>query len=173
MWSSVLKAVPVAVLVSLAAVVAAVVLAFRRGRSTLLVLGALAVGVGWMAAVLVLFHVRLNFLNFVALPITFGIGVEYAVNIVYRYHREGKHGALRAMRETGGAVVLCSLTTILGYLALLGSMNFAVRSLGLVAVIGEVCTLLAAMLVLPAALEWIDGKAPPPGRPAPDDGGLR
>ncbi len=156
MWSAVLKAVPVAVIASLAAVVAVVLAAFRRGRATLLVLAGLAVGVGWMAVVLVLMRVKLNFLNFVALPITFGIGVEYAVNIVYRYVREGRSGALRAVRETGGAVVLCSMTTILGYLALLGSMNFAVRSLGLVAVIGEVCTLLAAMLVLPAALVWMD-----------------
>ena len=32
-----------------------------------------------------LLHVRLNFLNFIALPITFGIGVDYAVNVVQRY----------------------------------------------------------------------------------------
>ncbi len=156
MWSAVLDAVPVAVVAALAAVVGAVVIAFRRGRATLLVLGGLAVGVGWMALVLVVMRVKLNFLNFVALPITFGIGVEYAVNIVYRYVREGRGGAMRAVRETGGAVVLCSMTTILGYVALLSSMNFAVRSLGLVAVIGEICTLAAAMLVLPAALVWMD-----------------
>jgi predicted RND superfamily exporter protein len=169
MWSAVLKAVPIAVVASLAAVVAVVLAAFRRGRATGLVLGGLAVGVGWMAVVLVVMRVKLNFLNFVALPITFGIGVEYAVNIVYRYVREGRGGALRAVRATGGAVVLCSATTILGYLALLGSMNFAVRSLGLVAVIGEICTLLAAMLVLPAALVWMDRGHADPASSAPKD----
>jgi predicted RND superfamily exporter protein len=155
-WSAVLSAVPIAALASIVAVVMVVVISFRRGRSTLYVLAALAVGVGWMAGTLVLFKLKLNFLNFVAIPITFGIGVEYAVNIVYRYEREGRGGAIKAMRETGGAVVLCSMTTILGYVALAGSMNFAIRSLGYVAVLGEICTLLAAMLVLPAALVWID-----------------
>jgi uncharacterized protein len=53
-----------------------------------------------------------------------------------------------------GAVILCSLTTTLGYLALLGSVNQAVRSLGLVAVLGELCCLCAALLLLPAALLW-------------------
>ena len=47
------------------------------------------------------------------LPITFGIGVDYAVNIMQRYRRDGPGSALNAVRETGGAVVLCSLTTIL------------------------------------------------------------
>ena len=105
-----------------------------------------------------LLKVKLNFLNFIALPITFGIGVDYAVNIVQRYAREGAGGALAAVRETGGAVVLCSLTTTLGYLALVRSMNFAVRSLGVAAVVGEVTCLLAAVLVLPAALVWMDGR---------------
>jgi hypothetical protein len=54
--------------------------------------------------------------------------------------------------ETGGAVILCSLTTTLGYLALTLSINQAVRSFGLAAAVGEVATLLAAVLGLPAVL---------------------
>jgi predicted RND superfamily exporter protein len=102
-------------------------------------------------------QIKLNFLNFVALPLTFGIGVDYAVNVMWRANREGPKGALVAVEATGGAVVLCSLTTTLGYLALVGSMNLAVRGLGLAAVIGEVSTLLAAMLVLPSYLLWSGG----------------
>lgn len=158
MWEGVLEAVPIATVAAALAVALVVLIAFRARRAGLVVLAALAVGIGWMAGVLVLLEVKLNFINFVALPITFGIGVEYAVNIVYRYTREGRGGASKAMRETGGAVVLCSMTTILGYGALSRSMNFAVRSLGIVAVIGEICTLLAAMLVLPAVLTWRDRK---------------
>ena len=107
-------------------------------------------------AVCTLFEVKLNFLNFIALPITFGIGVDYAVNVMQRYRHEGPGGALTAVRETGGAVVLCSMTTTLGYLALVGSVNYAVRSLGTAAVLGEIACLLAAVIVLPAALTWRD-----------------
>jgi predicted RND superfamily exporter protein len=136
------------------------VVAFRAGRPAILVLGALMVGICWFAGALVMLGLKLNFLNFIALPLTFGIGVDYAVNIVERYVNEGAGGALRAVRETGGAVVLCSMTTTLGYLALVGSANFAVRSLGVAAVVGELCCLLAAVLVLPAVLVLADkGKA--------------
>ncbi len=158
MWTAIVADVPTAVAFSLGATVLVVVIAFRAGRAAIAVLAALLVGIGWMAGFLVLLGIKLNFLNFIALPITFGIGVDYAVNIVQRYTREGAGGALTAVRETGGAVILCSLTTTLGYLALVRSMNFAVRSLGVAAVIGEVSCLLAAVLVLPAGLLWLDRK---------------
>ncbi|MGK3994192.1 efflux RND transporter permease subunit [Sorangium sp. So ce1024] len=160
MWAAVIDDVPPAVLFSLAATVLVVLVAFRGGRPAFAVLGALLVGVSWMAGLLVLMGVKLNFLNFIALPLTFGIGVDYAVNIVQRYAREGAGGALTAVRETGGAVILCSLTTALGYLALIRSQNHAVRSLGVAAVIGELACLFAAVLVLPAALLWIDRRRP-------------
>ncbi|WP_437941889.1 efflux RND transporter permease subunit [Sorangium sp. So ce341] len=160
MWAAVIDDVPPAVLFSLAATVLVVLVAFRGGRPAFAVLGALLVGVLWMAGLLVLMGVKLNFLNFIALPLTFGIGVDYAVNIVQRYQREGAGGALTAVRETGGAVILCSLTTTLGYLALVRSQNYAVRSLGVSAVIGELACLFAAVLVLPAALLWRDRRRP-------------
>jgi len=156
MWAAVMGAIPPAVTFSFALTSVVVLLAFRGQRASLAVIGALLVGIGWLGGLFALLHVRLNFLNFIALPITFGIGVDYAVNIVQRYRIEGPFGAIRTVRETGGAVVLCSLTTTLGYLALVSSINFAVRSLGVAAVLGEVTCLLAAVLVLPAALVWWD-----------------
>jgi len=156
MWAAVIAAIPPAVTFSFLTTALVVVIAFRARRASLLVLAALLVGIGWLGGLFAILHIRLNFLNFIALPITFGIGVDYAVNIVQRYLIEGKKGAVQTLRETGGAVVLCSLTTTLGYLALVSSINLAVRSLGLAAVLGEISCLLAAVLVLPAALVWWD-----------------
>lgn len=156
-WAAMLSDVPKAVIVSLAVTLAVVALAFRMGFSAIASLLALLMGIMWMTGLLGLAGVRLNFLNFIALPITFGIGVDYAVNVMQRYRAEGAGGALTAVRETGGAVVLCSATTTLGYLALVSSVNYGVRSLGLAAVLGEVACLLAAVIVLPAVLVWRDG----------------
>lgn len=160
MWAAVLDDVPPAVLFSFGATMLVVLVAFRAGRAALAVLGALLVGIAWMVGLLVAARVKLNFLNFIALPITFGIGVDYAVNIVERYVREGAGGAVAAVSNTGGAVILCSMTTTLGYLALLSSMNEGVASMGAAAVLGEVSCLLAAVIVLPAGLMWIDRNLP-------------
>jgi len=127
-----------------------VLLAFRRDLHSLRVLLAWAIGLAWLGGLMEVLGLRLNFLNFVAVPVTFGIGVDYAVNFVER-HAESRD-VIGTLQSTGGAVILSSLTTILGYLALLGSLNRAVASLGKLAVLGEICCLSAALLVLPAVL---------------------
>ncbi|HEY1906340.1 MAG TPA: MMPL family transporter [Myxococcaceae bacterium] len=151
---AVLADIPKAAAVSLSLTILTVFLAFGRGKASLEVVGSLAVGLLWLMLLLFAGRIKINFFNFVALPITFGIGVDYAVNVMQRVLNGG--GVIPAMRSTGGAVVLNSLTTTLGYLALLGSVNQAVRSLGMIAVLGEVSCLAAAMLALPSWLLWRD-----------------
>ena len=152
MLRAVVKDVPRAIALSLAMTVLTVLITFRRVARWGAVLAALGVGLGWLALAMAATHLAINFFNFVALPITFGIGVDYAVNLVQRYDLDPDAGIARVLESTGGAVILCSLTTTLGYLALLGSINQAIRGLGLLAVIGEVCCLFAAVLVLPSLI---------------------
>jgi uncharacterized membrane protein YdfJ with MMPL/SSD domain len=120
----------------------------RRGAPP--VLGALVAGVLWMLGIAATLDVKLNFLNFIALPITFGIGVDYSANVVLRYRREGGGSFPAVLRSTGGAVVLNSCTTIIGYGALLAAHNRALRSFGSLAILGELACLAAAVLLLPA-----------------------
>jgi uncharacterized membrane protein YdfJ with MMPL/SSD domain len=135
--------------------VALVVLFVGRGLSgSLLVLGALALGMLWTLGAAAALGIKLNFLDFVALPITVGIGVDYALNVYLRYRQEGPGQAERAVAATGGAVALCSVTTIIGYGSLLLADNRALRSFGLLAILGEVACLSVALLVVPALLQW-------------------
>ncbi len=93
-------------------------------------------------------------LNFIALPITFGIGVDYATNVFQRRRLDHARSIGDVIRTTGGAVGLCSLTTVIGYSSLLVARNQALISFGLLAVLGEVACLAAALLALPAVLRW-------------------
>jgi hypothetical protein len=178
MLAGVIEQAPRAIALSLAMTVLVVVVAFRRGArgglATLLVLGTLGLGLAWTGAAFVLAGVKLNFLNFVAIPITCGIGVDYAINVVHRWRNEPPGNIVKIVRETGGAVMLCSLTTVLGYLALLRSINAAVRSFGLAAVIGEFACISAALIALPATLAWLDARrlARPSHAPAPAESPL-
>ena len=104
--------------------------------------------------------IKLNFVNFVVLPITFGIGIDYAVNYYQRYRQASSPD--QALAASGGAVALCSATTIIGYSALLVADNRAIFSFGLTAVIGEITCLSAALFALPAVLCWL-GRATGPG----------
>jgi uncharacterized protein len=135
--------------------VAILVIALARSRAgAALVLATLIAGVLWMLGTAAWVGVRTNFLNFIALPITFGIGVDYGINIYLRYRLEGRGRVGRAVRATGGAVALCSLTTTIGYAALLVADNQALRSFGAMAILGEVACLSAAVVGMPAFLVW-------------------
>jgi predicted RND superfamily exporter protein len=63
------------------------------------------------------------------------------------------------IRTTGGAVTLCSITTIIGYSSLLVARNQALISFGLLANVGELACLAAALLALPAVLRWRELRA--------------
>jgi uncharacterized protein len=156
---------PRATLLALAAVCILVAVVFRKMGPILMTCGSLLLGVAWLVGAAAAAQVRVNFLNFVVLPITFGIGVDYAVNIVQRYRLEGPGKMARVIRETGAAVALCSATTVIGYASLLVADNRALRGFGLLASLGELCCLSAALFALPA---WIALREPVPV-PTPTD----
>jgi hypothetical protein len=145
------EAVPTTAL-AFAGVVVVTIVFSRRLKNALLIVASLLAGVVVMAGALVAIGARVNFLSFIAFPITFGIGVEYAVNVLARHESEPSSSA-RVVSGTGGAVALCSLTTIIGYSSLLLAQNRALFSFGVLAVLGEIACVALAVLVLPAALQ--------------------
>lgn len=145
---------PKATLFALAAVVLLVVFLFRKLSTVFLTLFGLFLGIIWMTGAIFGFWLKINFLNFIALPITFGIGVDYVVNIFQRYMEEGSANIVAVIKNTGGAVMLASLTTVIGYGSLLIASNQAFVSFGILAVLGELTCVTAAVISLPAYLVW-------------------
>jgi predicted RND superfamily exporter protein len=143
---------PKATLLAFGLVCLLVVFVMRRSKSSALVIGALLLGLAGLVGIAALANVRLNFFNFVVVPITFGIGVDYAVNIVQRYQQDGRAALGRILHETGGAVALCSATTIIGYGSLIVADNRVLSGFGLMASLGELTCLSAALLLMPAWL---------------------
>lgn len=150
---------PRTTLLSLMGVIGFVFIALKS-RGTLHVVFSLVIGVIWMIGLQALLHVKVNFLNFVALPTTFGIAADYSLNLFVRYRVELEHPDVssrvdavhRALRSTGSAVFLCSLTTIIGYFTLIIADNMALVSFGKLAMIGEACTVVSSLVLLPATL---------------------
>ncbi|HLV20707.1 MAG TPA: MMPL family transporter [Polyangiaceae bacterium] len=148
---------PRATALSLIAVLVICVAAFRSLKLSLLALLSLFMGVLLMLGGMSLSGERLNFSNFVALPITFGIGADYAINMLKRFQLEAGEandsaGMTAALANTSGAVALCSATTIIGFGSLLIAQNRALFSFGVLAVAGEIACLLTAVVLLPALM---------------------
>lgn len=154
---------PIATLLSFLAVSICIIIMFRRRRPVTYVLGGLVTGVVLMLGLQAIFQVRLNFFNFIALPVTFGIGVDYGVNLLQRYKYEGRGSVRRVLGTVGGAIALCSMTTIIGYTTLLTATNQALASFGLLALFGELSCLFASIVIMPGVLHSFDRRlgAPP------------
>ncbi len=166
MIQAVYEDMPKAIAAAFSATVLLVLASFRRRRDSLLSIMALLMGILWMAGTMAGLRMKLNFLNFVAFPITFGNGVDYSINVLRRYRLEEQAGnvepVLSAVRLSGGAVVLCSLTTIVGYTSLYVSANQAMNSFGFAMAISEVTCLVAAVLTMPAVLLMLRGREEAP-----------
>jgi predicted RND superfamily exporter protein len=116
-----------------------------------------------MLALASLIGLRVNFLDFVALPLTLGIGADYAANMVARGRQDRTASARALLTTTGGAVFLCSLTTIIGYGSLLLSENRGIRSFGAAAILGEATCLWTGLFVAPALVQWLHRHRPARG----------
>ncbi len=147
---------PRAIAASLLGVLLLMVLIYRRWRPAALMAYALFYGVLWTTGPVVLLGEKLNFLNFIALPVTFGIGLDYAVNLYTRYRLEGPGSLERVLSSTGGAVAVCSMTTLIGYSSLLIADNRALVSFGVLSILGEFASLGAALIMLPNTLAMLE-----------------
>lgn len=122
----------------------------RRTGTFLRVGASLLVGVVWMLGVAVLLGHKLNFFNFVALPTTFGVGIDYGINIEERLQALGRNRLVEALREQAPAVMLATATSIFGYGSLLTADSRALSSFGALAVIGEATCVATAVVLVPA-----------------------
>ena len=155
---------PLATLASFGAVMLVVILATRNARGAFAVLCALCLGVLWTVGGAALADSRLNFVNFIALPITFGIGCEYPFNVYDRSRLLGGD-VTSAVKRVGGAVALCSYTTTIGYGSMLFADNQALQSFGRLAGSGELACLAGALLVVPSLLHVMAKRSRTPRSP--------
>ena len=140
---------PLVTAIAIAGLVVMVLLVVGRSRRAYAVLAATAAGTLAMIAACALAGLKINFLDFVALPITLGLGVDYAINLA---DRASSSDPRTALRSTGGTVLVCSITTMIGYASLLVSDNLAIRGFGLASLLGEVTCVIAAFVIVPALI---------------------
>jgi outer membrane lipoprotein-sorting protein len=102
-----------------------------------------------------LIGMKYNYVNLIAVPIILGIGIDDGVHALHRWRQEKSLGADRvndAYRHVGRAILLTSLTTMIGF----GSIGFyempAMSSFGVVLFLGVGFCFVASIVVLPAIM---------------------
>jgi len=141
---------PLVTAIAAVGLAAMVLLVVGRNRRSVAVIAATGTGSLLMVACCALLGLKVNFLDFVALPITLGLGIDYAINVGHR--QDAISDPIATLRTSGAAVFVCSLTTMIGYGSLLVSDNLAIKGFGTASLIGEVTSVLTALVLVPALL---------------------
>jgi len=148
-----------AVLVGALLVVAILIVDYRNVFDAALALFPLAVGIVWMMGGMTLLNVHFNFANLVAVPLIIGVGIDNGVHMIHRVRLEGAAGISVVLRHTSRAIVIASLTTMIGFGSLAAASHRGMASLGFVLLLGVGSCLITSTIVLPNLLVLI-GRAP-------------
>lgn len=143
---------------ALAAVLIVLYIDFRSLRYTLLAMLPLGVGMAQMLGLLGLLNIPLNPANMIVLPLILGIGVDDGVHVVHDFRLQ--RGRYRMSPSTASAVLITSLTTMVGFGSLMIASHRGLQSLGRVLTIGVSCCLFASLVMLPAWLTWLTRNRP-------------
>ena len=94
--------------------------------------------------------------NMIALPLLLGMGVDNGIHIVNDYLSQ--RGRYRMSGSTGAAVVLNTLTTMVGFAVLMLADHRGLQSLGRVLTLGMGCCMFSSLVALPTLLSWMTSR---------------
>ncbi len=132
-----------------------IIFLFRRVKATLLALVPVIFGGLWTIAGMALLDLDLNMANLIILPLFLGIAVDDGIHIVHRMFESPRAAMAPLAHSTGKAIVLTSLTTMVGFGSLMIARHNGIFSLGLLSVLAVTCSLVAALVVLPLILRFL------------------
>ena len=125
---------------------------FINFKLSVLTLVPLVLSMASLLGIMALAGIKFDFINIIAIPLLIGIGIDDAVHINHRYLIEGKGRMNRVVARTGRAVLLTSLTTIIGFASFIPSIMRAMRSTGIVLSIAMGLAFLFSILLYPSVL---------------------
>jgi hopanoid biosynthesis associated RND transporter like protein HpnN len=138
---------------AMTAIIIYVFIVFRNPRTVFFILLPVIAGSIWTMGIMELTGLKLNMANLVILPLILGIGVVNGIHITHRYREEEDKNSVVLGKSTGLAVILSSLTTMIGFGSMMVADHYGVFSLGLVLTLGVFCCLVASITFLPALLK--------------------
>lgn len=129
-------------------------LSYRSLLITLLCFLPMAVGWVWILGVMGLCGLDFNVVNVILASFIFGVGDDYSLFMMEGILHEYRHGK-KMLASYKTAVTLSALILLVGLGCLVFARHPAMRSLGVVSVIGMLSVILISYTLAPALLRWI------------------
>ena len=146
---------------------------YRSARRALVPLIPIVLATGWSSLGLAIVGVPLNPMSATLGALVIAIATEFSVLLAARYEEERNPGVpvgealRRAYSRTGMAVLASGITAVAGFAALIATDIRMLRDFGIVTVLDLGVALVGVLVLLPAALIWVEsGLATAPRRRA-------
>jgi hypothetical protein len=145
-------------------IVAVLWIDFRSWKRTAVAVAPLVLAVLFSLGILGLASVPLNPANMIAFPLILGVGVDNGVHILHDYLIRRREKRSTISYAIGRGVLVKALTTMIGFGTLMISSERGLVGLGLILTLGVGCSMLTALILLPAALHLRTPREAPEAR---------
>ncbi len=102
--------------------------------------------------------IKFDFINIIVVPLLIGIGIDDAVHINHRYLHEGKGSMSHVIARTGTALLITTVTTVIGFASFIPSLMRAMKSTGIVLSLAMTIAFIYSVFLHPAVLIIITEK---------------
>jgi uncharacterized protein len=139
-------------------IIAVLLIYYRSLKLVLFSITPVLIGLASLAGIMSVLGLDFNFINLIVIPMIVGIGIDDGVHFTNTYCKSDHINISEGMFQTGRAVILTSLTTLVGFGSIILSHYPGLRSMGYVAIIGIGACMFASIIVLPAIFSMIKNK---------------
>ncbi len=134
-------------------IIAALVLiiCYRDVKRVMLSLCPILLSLAYLMGFMSFFSIYFNFINVLVVPIIIGLGVDNGIHLVHRFY-EGNSNIKLVVMETGRAIVITNLTSMIGFGSLWAGSYKGLTSMGMLSVFGLTMSVIASLVILPSIL---------------------
>ncbi len=148
----------IAMLAAIIVILLVLLVDFKKPLVSFLTLIPLVTGLSLTLGAMWLLGEKLNYINMIALPVIIGIGVDDGVHFIHRYMDEGRGRLKEAASSVGHAMLMTSLTTMIGFGSLMFYLMRGMASMGLVLFLGVGLCFIVTVTLLPALVSIFEGR---------------
>ncbi|SFE99685.1 MMPL family transporter [Nitrosomonas sp. Nm166] len=151
-------------LLALVAVAGVLFVALRSAGAVLIVILSLMVGLLLTAAFATVAVGYLNLISIAFAVLYIGLGVDYAIHFLLRHEelRKPDQSVAEALYKAGGdmgqSLLICAITTAIGFYAFMPTTYRGVAELGLISGTGMIISFLITMILIPALQRFFPTK---------------
>ncbi|HNC40176.1 MAG TPA: MMPL family transporter [Nitrosomonas sp.] len=151
-------------LVALIIVTLILFVALRSAGAIITVLVSLLLGLVITAAFTTATIGHLNLISIAFAALYIGLAVDYAIHLILRYHELNRPDQpvieilLRAIHDIGPSLLICALTTAIGFYAFIPTTFLGIAELGIISGTGMFISLFITLTVVPALQRFLPSK---------------